>query len=50
MKNCSKKEIDFADWILNIQRIQSCQGMPLIELEDMYQIYLEYIENGYYTP
>lgn len=45
-----KKEIDFANWLINIQRIKSCEYMLLDELDDMYQIYEDYIEQGKHIP
>jgi hypothetical protein len=44
------KEIDFANWLINIQRIESCQYMSLDELYDMYKIYEDYIEQEIHTP
>jgi len=42
-----KEIIDFAVW-LNFQRIKETQYMKRDELEEMYLIYLDYLEIGYY--
>jgi|TARA_R110000796_G_scaffold134526_1_gene250287 hypothetical protein len=42
-----KEIIDFAVW-LNVQRIKETQYMKRDELEEMYYIYLEYLQRGYY--
>ena len=42
-----KEIIDFAVW-LNVQRIKETQYMKRDELEEMYLIYLDYLDRGYY--
>jgi hypothetical protein len=42
-----KEIIDFAVW-LNVKRIKETQYMKRDELEEMYSIYLDYLERGYY--
>jgi hypothetical protein len=42
-----KEIIDFALW-LNVQRIKETQYMKRDELEEMYFIYLDYLEKGLY--
>lgn len=42
-----KEIIDFAVW-LNVQRIKETQYMKRDELEQMYLIYIQYLENGLY--
>ena len=39
--------INFAVW-LNVQRIKETQYMKRDELKEMYLIYIEYLEKGYY--